>query len=107
MLQRLAGPSPDGAPNVFSGGKPMRNLLAFLAVAALAFIGLGWYLDWYKVQSVPGEPGRQSITIDFDRQKIAKDVEKGVQQGEEKLHDVLEKRSSASTAPAGNKPQGN
>ena len=43
----------------------MRNLLAFLAAAALTLIGVGWYLDWFHLQSVPGGSGHRSVTIDI------------------------------------------
>src|SRR2546423_322392 len=55
--------------SLVSGGRPMRNLLAFLAAAVLAFVGLGWYLDWYKVQSVPSTPGHQSFTVEVNGTK--------------------------------------
>ena len=70
----------------------MRNLLAFLAAAALVFLGVGWYLDWYKVKSVPSAPGRQSFNIDVDKEKLTRDVQQGVRKTEEKVHEVLEKR---------------
>lgn len=74
----------------------MRNLLAFLAATAIAFLGLGWYLDWYSFQSAPTEAGR-SFQIEFDGHKIGADVAKGVQQGGEKLHDLLEKKQATQT----------
>ncbi|MCS6851116.1 MAG: hypothetical protein NZ700_08120 [Gemmataceae bacterium] len=63
----------------------MRNLLAFLAAAAITFAILGWYLDWYKVQSTPMPCGNTRISIDINGRKIREDVRRGVQQGEEKL----------------------
>jgi hypothetical protein len=65
----------------------VRNLLAFLAAAALAFFGLGWYLDWYKVQSTPADSGHRSVTIDVNARKIGNDLQKGG----DKLHDALDK----------------
>jgi hypothetical protein len=73
----------------------MRNLLAFVAAAALTVAGLGWYLDWYKVQSTPTVAGRRSIQIDINSKKIEEDVHRGVQKGEEKLQNVLDKEHSA------------
>src|SRR5665213_1064890 len=32
----------------FLGGRPMKNLLAFLAAAVIMFGGVGWYLDWFQ-----------------------------------------------------------
>jgi hypothetical protein len=73
----------------------MRNLLAFVAAAILTFVCVGWYLDWYRVKSSPAPSGHQQLNIDLNRAKIAEDVHKGVQRGEEKLQDVLEKGQSA------------
>jgi hypothetical protein len=78
----------------------MRNLLAFLAALVIAFLGVGWYLGWYSVHSVPAGAGHSSYTIDIDEPKI-KDA---VRSGEEKLHDVLQKaKSSESTRSADKK----
>jgi hypothetical protein len=75
----------------------MRNLLAFLAAAALTFAGLGWYLDWYKVQSTPSLNGRTNLNIAIDGKKISEDVHKGAERGAEKLHDVLDKAKATET----------
>lgn len=69
----------------------MRNMLALLALAVLTFGGLGWYLDWYKVQSSPVTEGRQSVNIDINRDKIISDVHKGLQQLEERTQGVATK----------------
>lgn len=76
----------------------MRNLLAFLATAALTFAGLGWYLDWYKIQATPSTTGHQNISIDINGKKITEDVHKGVQKGEEKLQKVLDGQAPEGTA---------
>lgn len=78
----------------------MRNLLAFLAAATLTVAGIGWYLDWYKIQSTPTAPGRRNVNIDIDSKKIEEDVHKGVQKGEEKLQDVLDKKRSEAGSSA-------
>jgi hypothetical protein len=75
----------------------MRNLLAFMAAALLAFAGAGWYLGWYQVQSTPAASGKSAVKIEIDRNKIGTDLEKG----KEKLHDALEKPSSSSDAAKG------
>src|SRR5262249_21335341 len=82
------------------GGTDMRNLLAFAAAVVLAFLGLGWYLDWYKIQSVPGiTPGQSSYNIEFHQQKITQDVQKGVQRGEQKLEQVMDKKGTDTSPP--------
>ncbi|HEV3262818.1 MAG TPA: hypothetical protein VG013_38645 [Gemmataceae bacterium] len=68
----------------------MRNLLALAALVLLAFVGLGWYLDWYHVKSAPADTaGHQSVNIDINGAKILDDVHKG----EEKIHKVVEKHT--------------
>src|SRR5262249_15784641 len=85
-----------------TGGKPMRNLPAFLAAGILAFAGIGWYLDWYRIKSTPEPSGHHQLNIDVNKTKIVEDVHKGVQKGEEKLQDILEKnRNDEKNKPAG------
>jgi len=76
----------------------MRNLLAFLAAALIAFIGLGWYLGWYSFQRTPTLAGHQVFNVDINATKIRQDLAKGVQKGEEKLQEVLDKNKTDSTA---------
>lgn len=78
----------------------MRNLLAFLAAALIAFLGLGWYLGWYSFKPVSTVGGHQSFNIDIDAGKIKKDIAKGVQNGEEKLQDVLDKEKKGDDGTA-------
>ena len=63
----------------------MRNLLALLAAGVLVFLGIGWYLGWYKISSAPGADGHRQISIDLNTNKIKEDVNRG----ESKLHDAL------------------
>jgi hypothetical protein len=88
----------------------MRNLLAFLAAAVLVVAGLGWYLDWYKIESVPTLSGHEEVNIDIDGKKISSDVHKGAQRGAEKLHGVLEQKSATEGSqppPSGQAASGN
>jgi hypothetical protein len=78
----------------------MRNLLAFLAAALLAFVGLGWYLGWYSFQRVPATAGHQGFNVDINGPKIRRDIAKGVQEGEEKLQGVLDKNKTDATPAA-------
>jgi hypothetical protein len=79
----------------------MRNLLAFLAAALIAFVGLGWYLGWYSFQRVPTTAGHQGFNVDINATKIRHDIAKGVQEGEEKLQGVLDKnKTDGSAAPS-------
>src|SRR5438552_11481283 len=67
-----------------TGGKTMRNLLALFAFLLLAFVGLGWFLDWYQVRRDPAAAGHQNVNIDINGTKIIADVHKGIQKIEEK-----------------------
>ena len=69
----------------------MRNLLALLAAALLSFAGIGWYLDWYKVQSTTTKDGHRRVNIDIHSQKIGDDLQKG----SEKLQEAWERQRSS------------
>jgi hypothetical protein len=79
----------------------MRNLLALSAALVLVFAGIGWYRGWYKVETEPVQGGHQTVNIDFNRDKIVQDSEKGVKKVEEKLQKVLDhKQDDASSNDA-------
>lgn len=78
----------------------MRNLLAFVAAAVLTFLGVGWYLDWYRVKSSPADTGHHRMDIDINGEKIIQDVQKGVEKGEKKLQNALDKKGSTEPTPA-------
>lgn len=78
----------------------MRNLLAFVAAAAITFVGLGYYLGWYTVRSEASAYGHRTVNIDVNTPKVLDDVHKGVQKGEAKLDQVLQGKSQK-TATAG------
>lgn len=67
----------------------MRNMLALFATVLLTVVGLGWYLDWYKVRSQPASvPGQHSVNIDINTTKISTDLQKG----EQKIQQILENK---------------
>jgi hypothetical protein len=67
----------------------MRNMLALFAAGLLTVVGLGWYLDWYKVRSQPASvPGQHSVGIDINTTKIGTDLQKG----EQKIQQMLENK---------------
>ncbi len=81
----------------------MRNLLALLATLTLVIAGVGWYRDWFKVNSQPADSGHRKVNIDIDTQKIGQDLH----QGEQKLQRMLEaNKSDAAKAPAASVPAG-
>ncbi len=66
----------------------MRNLLAFFAATLLLFLGVGWYLGWYNVKTIPAPPGHRAVNVDIHTDKISEDVRRG----KEKLSDALDGR---------------
>jgi hypothetical protein len=78
----------------------MRNLLAFLAAAVLTFAGVGYYLDWYQVRSDNGPTGHKTVNIDLNSPKIIQDVHTGVVKSEQKLDNILEKKTAQAPAAA-------
>jgi hypothetical protein len=67
----------QGAATLLSGssrGASMRNLLSMAAAGLVIFAGIGWYMDWYKIQRSPGADGHDTIRIDVNTPEIRKDI---------------------------------
>jgi hypothetical protein len=56
-----------------AGRSNLKNLVSMVAVGLLIFFGLGYYLDWYKIQRTPGPDGQQNITLGVNTNEIKKD----------------------------------
>lgn len=54
----------------------MRNLLALIGAAVVAFVGLGWYLGWYTFALEPSANGKQRLQLDVDTDKIVHDTKR-------------------------------
>jgi hypothetical protein len=84
----------------------MKNLLALLGALVVTFFAVGWYLDWYKIQSTTDSAGHREVNIDLNTKKINEDIRKGA----EKVEKVMEHKPSTSTdgpsAPPSPLPQG-
>ena len=63
-----------------NSGMLMKNVLTMGATGLIIFAGLGWYLDWYKVNRTTGPDGKQHITIDVNTVRIGSDLQKGKDQ---------------------------
>ncbi len=70
----------------------MRNLLALAAAALLAFVVVGYFLDWYHIASKPTTTG-QDYEVQVNSPKISEDLNKG----KEKLRKILNKNESNTT----------
>jgi hypothetical protein len=69
----------------------MRNILALIGAATLAFLAVGWYLGWYQVSALPSPNGTQSLHVDINSGKITEDVKKGVEKGAVIVDNLREK----------------
>jgi hypothetical protein len=78
----------------------MRNFLAIVGAATIAFLAIGWYLGWYEVSSLPSPHGKQSLHVDINPGKITDDVKKGVEKGNEIVDHLRDKPSSETNGPA-------
>jgi hypothetical protein len=79
-----------------SGELGMRNMLALVGAAVVTVVGLGWYLDWFHVHRESTGEGKSSYNVQVNDQKIKEDVHKG----EEKLHDIIEKKTATKVSAA-------
>jgi hypothetical protein len=77
----------------------MRNLFALFGAGTIAFVGLGWYLDWYKVSRQPAAAGTQRLSVDLNPDKITGDVRKGIERGGE-IVDKLRENNGNTDAQA-------
>jgi len=68
----------------------MRNLLALLGAAIVTFLVVGYFLDWYHIQAIPGSDGHRQVNIDVNTPKIATDLKKG----EDTVEHIIEKNQN-------------
>jgi hypothetical protein len=78
----------------------MRNLFALIGLVLVLFAGVGYYRDWYRVQSRQAEAGHQSVNIDINSTKIMSDVEKGIKKLEEKKQELSDSGSKTAASDA-------
>jgi hypothetical protein len=79
----------------------MRNFLAIVGAATIAFLAVGWYLGWYEVSSLPSPHGKQSLHVEINQDKITDDVKKGVEKGNEIVDHLRDKQQQPeSNGPA-------
>jgi len=68
----------------------MRNLLALIGLAVVVFLGAGYYLGWYKLDTSTGLNGKQHISFEVDTKKIAADSKEGLEKAKDKASDVVD-----------------
>jgi hypothetical protein len=77
----------------------MKNVFALVGAATITFVGLGWYLGWYKLIRQPGTPGTQRFQVDVNPNKFTNDMKKGAQRVEE-IYDRLTDENNKPDQPA-------
>ncbi|HEV3235948.1 MAG TPA: hypothetical protein VGZ25_03105 [Gemmataceae bacterium] len=89
----------------------MRNLLAFVAAAAITLAAIGWYRDWFQIQSQSKAPGSRSVEININTLKIDEDLKKGeqkiIEKTEQKLHEQKDTTQDSSKASGEQGARGN
>jgi len=79
----------------------MRSFFTLVGFATVAFVGLGWYFDWYHLTRQPANAtGTQRFQVDLNGNKIADDVKKGIEEGGEIVDKLREQKSQNNPAPA-------
>lgn len=69
----------------------MRNILALVGAATVAFLAVGYYLGWYQVSRKPDATGKQSVQVEINPTKITDDVKRGVEKGSDLVDSLREK----------------
>ena len=55
----------------------MRNLLSLIGLVVVVFLGLGYYLGWYKLGIAKGTNGNMQVSFDVNTSKITDDAKSG------------------------------
>ncbi len=85
----------------------MRNLLAFIGLVVVGFVGLGWYMGWYKLSFSHHPDGQLQITTNVNTQKVSEDSAAFFQKAAAVVGGHLEKAARQTPPPAdapGNTP---
>src|SRR5438309_7009889 len=91
MWREMVHPSGEQSP--YAGGIIMKNILALIGAAVVLFVGLGWYLEWYKLGSEPTPDGHRKINVDVNTKKIIADEQNAVK----KVSDVISSETKGTT----------
>jgi hypothetical protein len=85
----------------------MRNTLAFLAALILVVVGVGLYLDWFRINSSTRDAGRRNVNIEVNTDKIGDDLRDGgeylIEEGGAKLKEILDRQRQEEAAQQGGK----
>jgi hypothetical protein len=73
----------------------MRNLFALIGFAIVVFLGLGWYLGWYKLDWATKSDGTTSVHFDVNAKKVGGDLQNGAQKAEAFIEKLKSKSPAA------------
>jgi len=78
----------------------IKNLLALIGLVVVVFVGVGWYLGWYKIGEQTDAQGHPQLKIQVDSSQVAKDLKKA----EQEVIESLDKTKAAMTPAPGQPP---
>ena len=78
----------------------MKNTLALIGLVVVLVVGLGWYLEWYKLVSGPSKDGHRTFNVDVNTNKVTEDIKTGAK----KVGEVINDAKSSSSTPDRNVP---
>ncbi|MBX9623277.1 MAG: hypothetical protein K2X82_05645 [Gemmataceae bacterium] len=78
----------------------MRNLLALIGAAVVAFAGVGWYMNWYTIKVAKSGDGNIQVQTNLDTKRVAEDAGEGARRVGELINSQAEKATSDAQTPA-------
>jgi len=72
----------------------MRNLFSLIGFVVVLFLGLGWYLGWYKLDWTTSSDGKTRVQFDVDTKKVSGDVRDGAHRAEELIDNIKAKEAA-------------
>jgi hypothetical protein len=70
----------------------MRRLLLFLVLVLVVVVGVGYYRDWFTINTTQGKDDQKiHMGVDIDKAKIKEDANKAKEKAKELEQDVKDK----------------
>jgi len=54
----------------------------------VAFVGIGWYFQWYQIERQPSADGTQRLQVDIQTKRIIEDGKTALERSSEFIHDL-------------------
>ena len=77
----------------------MKNLLALVGLAVVAFAGVGWYMGWYKVKVDRSASGELQVETKVNTKQVSEDTSNWLQQAGKFLDSKVQKASEDAKTP--------